>query len=111
MARSLDLPRAAIVQHYQAGQSTVILARRYGCSPTTVATILHASGVAVRPARFRSVPVPEAALREQYLVQRLPVSQIAANFGVSASTIGNKRRLYGIAARPRQRELLPTVIV
>ena len=102
MARPLDLPRAAIAKYYQAGQSTVALARRYGCSPTTVANIVRTEGVDVRPARFRPTTIPEGELRDLYVVQRLPVAQIAAYFGVSASTVGNKRRLYGIAVRARR---------
>ena len=102
MARPLDLPGAAIAKHYQAGQSTVTLARRYGCSPTTVAKIIRTQGVEVRPARFRPMFIVESELRDLYVVQRLPVAQIAAYFGVSTSTVGNKRRLYGIAVRARR---------
>jgi len=87
--------------HYANGESTIALARRYHCSPTTIAAALRRCGAVLRRARFRSAPVPEEALRELYLHQRLQVGQIAAHFGVSPSTIGNKRRAYGIATRPR----------
>ena len=105
MSRSHTLPGATLVKRYAAGESTVALGRHYGCSPTTIAKALREGGAVMRPARFRSTAVPEAALREQYLAERLSIAQIAANFGVSASTIGNKRRLYGIAPRPRRRDI------
>jgi hypothetical protein len=42
------------------------------------------------------------ALRRMYLEERQPIVAIAAHFGVSASTVGNKRRRYGIPLRPRR---------
>jgi hypothetical protein len=42
-------------------------------------------------------------LRRLYLVERWPIAAIAAHFGVSASTIGNHRRRYGIPIRPHQK--------
>jgi transcriptional regulator of aromatic amino acid metabolism len=86
---------------YYAGQSTLALARRHGCSPTTIAKRLRACGVALRDARFVSIPIAEAMLRQLYLDERLPITAIADHFGVSVSTIGNKRRAYDIPTRPR----------
>ena len=37
MSRRRLLPGAELCTAYAAGQSTLALARRYGCSPTTVA--------------------------------------------------------------------------
>ena len=96
-----ELPCHELRALYAAGQSTTTLAVRYKCSPTTVAQALRRCGAEVRRARFQAVPIPEALLRDQYLTQRLPLASIAANFGVSVSTIGNKRRRYGIPTRPR----------
>jgi hypothetical protein len=59
-------------------------------------------GVTPRPSRFVIVHVEEALLRRIYLDERWPIAAIAAHFGVSASTIGNKRRRYGIPIRERQ---------
>jgi len=48
--------------------------------------------------------VESEALRRLYLVEHWPIAAIAAHFGVSASTIGNHRRRYGIPIRPRYGE-------
>ncbi len=92
MPRQLLLSCDELRTAYAAGQSTAILARRYGCSPTTVSKYLRGCGVALRPSRYQPVAVDEAALRRAYLAERRPIAAIAAHFGVSASTIGNKRR-------------------
>ena len=102
MARPIDIPGDELAEAYLAGWSTPALARRYGCSPATIAKRLRAAGVALRDARFHSVPVAEAMLRRLYLGERLPIAAIAATLGVSASTVGNKRRAYGIPVRPRR---------
>lgn len=104
MAGRLELPCEQLLASYMAGQSTTALARRYACSPTTIAKYLHGCGAAMRPSRFAPAVVDAGALRRAYLDERLPIGAIAARFGVSASTIGNKRRRYGIPKRPRQAE-------
>jgi hypothetical protein len=102
MARqTIDIPGEELVSAYLAGWSTPALAQRYACSPATIAKRLRAAGLALRDARFRAVPVAEAALRRLYLDEQLPIAAIAAALGVSASTVGNKRRAYGIPIRPR----------
>jgi TyrR family helix-turn-helix protein len=103
MTPSITLPDAEIRALYTTGQSTTALARRYGCSPTTVANRLRSYGITLRPSRFRSIPIPEAALRQLYLVEQLPIAMIAAVFNVSPGTISNRRRRYGIPIRPRRR--------
>jgi hypothetical protein len=95
------LPCDELCSTYLAGQSTTALARRYACSPTTIAKNLRECGIILRPSRFVPIHVDEAALRRAYLDERLPIAAIAAYFGVSASTIGNKRRRYGIPLRSR----------
>ena len=87
---------------YIAGQSTAALARRYACSPTTIAKYLRICGVPLRRARFASIAIDAAALQRMYLDERRPIAAIAAHFGVCSSTIGNKRRRYGIPIRPRR---------
>jgi len=102
MPRNILLPCDQLCSAYLAGQSTTVLAQRYSCSPTTIAKNLRLCGVTPRPSRFAPAQVEEAALRRLYLDQRWPIAAIAAHFSVSASTIGNQRRRYGIPIRPRQ---------
>ena len=83
-------------------QSSTAIAQRYRCSPTTIIKYLRRCGIAIRPSRFLGTEIPEAALRRLYLEQRLPLVVIAAYFGVSVSTINNKRRRYNIPIRPRR---------
>lgn len=97
------LPADQLCAAYLAGQSTLELARRYRCSPTTVAKRLRACGVMIRRSRFAPVVVAELALRRAYLDERRPIAEIARIFGVSPATIGNKRRRYGIPLRGRGR--------
>ena len=99
-----ELPCEEMRLRYASGESTIALARRFGCSPTTIANALRRCGETVRRARFQAVVVPEDVLRDLYFNQRLRIGQIAAHFGVSSSTIGNKRRGYGIPVRPRSVE-------
>jgi transcriptional regulator of aromatic amino acid metabolism len=102
MPRRVLLPCDELGSAYHAGRSTTALARRYRCSPTTIAKNLRACGITLRPSRFVPIAIQEAALRRVYLDERMPIAAIAAYFGVSASTIGNKRRRYGIPPRPRR---------
>ena len=102
MPRRLSLPCADLAAAYLAGQSTIVLARRYACSPTTIAARLRAGGVCLRRSRFAAAAIDEAVLRRVYLEERRTIAAIAVYFGVSSSTIGNKRRQYGIPPRPRQ---------
>ena len=101
MPRNILLPCDQLCSAYLAGQSTTILARRYSCSPTTIAKYLRRCGITPRPSRFAPVQIEEATLRGLYLGERWPIAAIAAYFGVSASTVGNQRRRYGIPIRPR----------
>jgi hypothetical protein len=102
MARAIDIPSGELVAAYLAGFSTPVLARRYACSPATIAKRQRAAGIALRDARFHKVPVAESTLRRLYLDEQLPIAAIAAALGVSASTVGNKRRAYVIPIRPRR---------
>lgn len=99
MQRRCLLPTDDLRAAYAAGQSTIALARRYGCSPTTVANHLRACGIALRRSRFAPAPIDEALLRRAYLDEAQPIAAIAASFGVSPATIGNRRRQYGIPPR------------
>jgi hypothetical protein len=101
MPSQIDLPCDELGASYLAGATTLVLAQRHGCSPATIAKRLRGCGIALRDARFRPIIIPEAALRRLYVDQRQPIAAIAAYFGVSSSTIGNKRRAYAIPIRPR----------
>ena len=107
MPQNVLLPCDELCSAYLAGQSTIALARRYGCSPTTIAKNLRMCGVTLRPSRFVPAQVDESILRQLYLDERWPIAAIAAHFGVSSSTIGNKRRRYGIPIR--ERSVTPTL--
>jgi uncharacterized protein YjcR len=104
MPRNVLLPCDELRSAYLAGQSTTSLAHRYGCSPTTIAKNLRKCGIPLRVSRFAPAQIEEAALRRLYLAERWPIVSIAAHFGVSASTIGNQRRRFGIPIRPRHGE-------
>lgn len=101
MPRRVVLPCAELVTRYTAGESTTILARDYHCSPTTIAKVLRECGATVRSSLFQPIEIDEAMLRRLYLDERLPITTIAARFGVSVTTVGNKRRDGGIPPRPR----------
>jgi hypothetical protein len=101
MPRTILLACDQLCSAYLAGQTTTTLAYRYSCSPTTIAKNLRRCGITLRLSRFAPVQIEEAALCRLYLGERWPIAAIAAHFGVSASTIGNQRRRYGIPIRPR----------
>src|SRR5215217_6612981 len=104
MPQNLLLPCDQLCSAYLAGQSTTTLAQRYGCSPTTIARHLRVCSITLRASRFAPAQLEEATLRRLYLDERWSIAAIAAHFGVSASTIGNQRRRYGIPIRLRRRE-------
>jgi DNA-binding CsgD family transcriptional regulator len=96
---SLDLPDAELARRYAEGESIKRLSLAYGCSPATVAKRLRAQGAAIRAARYRPITVPRDELERLYLRERLPLREIAARLGVSPSTVGGRRRAFGIPAR------------
>lgn len=102
MRTSLELPDAELAHRYAQGQSIYRLSLAYGCSPATVAARLRRQGVAMRPTRSRPIDIPRDELERLYVQERLPLREIAARLGVSVSTLGNKRRFYGIPARSNQ---------
>jgi hypothetical protein len=96
-----ELPCAELCASYLAGRSSTQLARLYHCSPTTITNHLRDCGIVLRPSRFAAVHIDAATLSRLYLDERWPIAVIAAFFGVSSSTIGNKRRRHSIPIRPR----------
>ncbi|MBC8164016.1 MAG: helix-turn-helix domain-containing protein [Roseiflexaceae bacterium] len=102
MARPrVEIPYEELRELYVAGQSTLMLAQRYGCSPTTISAHLRRCGVQVRQARFREIDIPAAVLHDLYVLQRQSLAQIAQALGVSPSTIRNRCRSYGFPTRQR----------
>lgn len=93
-----DLHRQYVEEH----QGVVALAKHYKCSATTISKRLHACGIPVRDSRFQPRNIPDEELRYLYEDKQLSVRDIARHFGVSTSTIGNRRRALGIAKRPRK---------
>ncbi|NJM07862.1 hypothetical protein HC891_19215 [Candidatus Gracilibacteria bacterium] len=78
------------------------LAERYRCSTATISVRLRNCGIEARSGRFEARDIPEAQLRRLYLVERQPLVQIAAHFGVSVATLYNRRRAYGMPTRTEQ---------
>ena len=105
MPKHIEIPCDELGASYLAGMSTPALGLYYGCSAATIAKRLRGCGVALRSARFTAITIPEAALRRMYLEERRSIGEIAAFFGVSASTVGNKRRAYGMPSRAYLRSL------
>ena len=105
MPQRPPIPCDELRSAYAEGESSTAIAQRYRCSPTTVIKYLRRCGLPIRSSRFQAREIPEATLRRLYLEERQPVVVIAAYFGVSISTINNKRRRYNIPIRP-QRVLL-----
>lgn len=104
MPRRVELPCWELRRLYEdEGMSSVALACCYRCSPTTITKYLRACGATVRLSRFQARDIPADVLRHLYSVERLPIRDIAQRFGVSQSTIGNRRRALGIPVRSRTR--------
>jgi transposase-like protein len=103
MPRRLSLPCDRLRTLYEAGATTIVLARLYHCNPVTIARRLRQCGVALRSGRFAAKPFDEALFRRLYLEERLPLTRIALALNVSVSTIGNWRRQLGIPPRGRKR--------
>ncbi len=104
MQKRIDIPCEDLRRQYgEEHQGVVALAKRYECSAATISKRLHACGIPVRASRFQPHDIPAEELRRLYEDERLPVQDIARHFGVSVSTIGNRRRALGITMRPRHR--------
>ena len=102
MPRRPPIPCDELRSAYAEGHSSTAITQRYRCSPTTIIKYLRRCGLPIRSSRFQARSIPETALRRLYLEERLPLAVIATYFGVSISTINNKRRRYNISIRPRR---------
>jgi AraC-like DNA-binding protein len=102
MARRIDIFCAELRHLYEDERLGIVaIAARYGCSSTTISLRLRDCGVPTRETRFQSRDIPADELRQLYEVERWPIAAIARHFGVSISTVGNRRRMLGIPIRPR----------
>jgi hypothetical protein len=79
------------------------VARLYGTSPATISNWLRRCGIPARSGRFIARHIPVDQLYQLYVVEQLPIRQIAVIFGVSVGTINNRRRAYGIPSRSKKR--------
>ncbi|ABU56410.1 hypothetical protein [Roseiflexus castenholzii] len=102
MPRRLSLPCDRLCAMYEAGATTITLARLYDCHPATIARYLRQCGVTLRTGRFTARPFDEALFRRLYLEEQLPLTRIAIALNVSVSTLGNWRRRLGIPPRRRR---------
>lgn len=82
--------------------SQAAIGLRLGCSAATVASWMRRCAIPAREGRFQARPLPRALLEELYCSRRLTLAAIAAQLGVSVSTVHNWRRAYGIPARGRR---------
>jgi DNA-binding Lrp family transcriptional regulator len=83
------------------GQTLVVIAEQIGCSASTVSNMLRRYGIPTRRGYFPRRDVPREILEQLYSIERLPIKQIIIRLGVSAGTIGNRRKTYGIPERLR----------
>jgi IS30 family transposase len=72
-----------------------------GRSASTISIRLQRCGIPTRSGRFRRAEVPRALLEQLYLVEALPLREIAGRLGVSVGTVSNRLRAYGIPRRGR----------
>lgn len=79
--------------------TTIQIAARYGCSPTTAANWLRRCGIALRDARYQRRHIPAHELERLYLIEQFPIAGIAQHFAVSVGTIYNRLRAYQIPPR------------
>jgi DNA-directed RNA polymerase specialized sigma24 family protein len=85
------------------GLSQAAIGRALGCSPATVGIQMRRCAIAARDGRFPARQVPRALLAALYSDQNLTLEAIAAQLGVSVSTVHNWRRAYGIPRRLQRR--------
>ena len=104
MPRRIPLPCQELHHLYlEEGLSMSVIGARLGCSAATIANRLRNCGIPTRSGRFVARPIERALIEQLYNQEGLPLATIAARLGVSISTVHNRRRAYGIPARPRPR--------
>ncbi|WP_157849386.1 hypothetical protein [Streptomyces violaceorubidus] len=91
-----SLPTDPIVTRYQEGATAVDLGREYGCSSTTILTILRRCQVQVRKGREIELPVSDADLVRRYVDERMQIQDIAAELGVKPNLISRRLSAAGV---------------
>lgn len=86
--------------YVERGLAIAAIARQAGCSAPTVANWLRRCGVPIRTGRFATHDLPRELLERLYTVEGLSLRACAARLGVSASTVSNRLKAYGIPRRP-----------
>jgi hypothetical protein len=95
----LHIPCAELARRYTQQEPLRAIAASYGCSPSTIARRLSNCGITQRGERRLRSDVPQEALRQLYLDDRLPLSAIAQMLHISRNTVTARLRLYNIPAR------------
>jgi DNA-binding Lrp family transcriptional regulator len=102
MNMRVNIDREELRRRYvDEGQTLVAIAAQLGCSAATVSNMLRRDGIPRRRGYFPLRDIPREILVQLYSIERLPIKQIIIRLGVSAGTISNRRKAYGIPARPR----------
>ena len=108
MRKLRELPETELARRYTAGESISTLSSSYDCSPATIAKRLRALGVAIRRTRYHPISIPRDEFERMYVHECLPLRVIAERLGVAHSTVGSKRRAFGIPARSNRGRVVET---
>ncbi|MFE1646201.1 LysR family transcriptional regulator [Microbacterium sp. P01] len=98
-ARAMVKP-ARVVAAYSAGRSVREIALEHGVARQTVGRVLSDEGVETRTGRQRAAIDPEW-LRQRYLIEHHTIPEIAAEVGVTMTTINRHLEAAGIPRRAR----------
>lgn len=91
-----SLPTESIVARYREGATAVELGREYGCSSTTILTILRRCQVKIRKGNEIELPVSDADLVRRYRDERMQIQDIAADLGVKPNLISRRLSAAGV---------------
>ena len=86
-----------LLADYQAGSSTPALARQYRISATSVKTLLHARGVAVR--RPRKLTEPEVLTAAELYQAGWSLAKLGQKFDVDDTTVWRRLKQVGVDMR------------
>lgn len=98
-ARAVVKPSRAVAA-YSSGRSVAAIALDHGVARQTVSRVLDDAGVDTRRGRRRAV-IDVDWLRQRYTVERHTIPEIAAEVGVTMTTINRHLEAAGIPRRPR----------
>lgn len=98
-ARAAVQPARAVAA-YSAGRSVGEIALSHGVARQTVSRVLEDAGVATRRGR-RGAAIDTEWLRQRYTVERHTIPEIAAEVGVTMTTVNRHLVAAGIPRRPR----------